>query len=196
VTTIFTVMLLLAAVSGGPSTALFIIGGLRYRISNGDSKAIEAAKNTIIYSVLGSFGATVIAGTVWGLGSALVPAWTTPALILTSATLASAPFAVALVTVSCVGSVQALLVAIRRAVRLVALLMPADEREEYAEVHLALLRLVMQRRGQQWRLWPLLSNILFFSPFVALKRHRARIHLNRAVVAAGRRPGGAIRDAE
>ena len=30
-----------------------IIGGLRYVISNGDPKAVEAAKNTILYSIMG-----------------------------------------------------------------------------------------------------------------------------------------------
>src|SRR4051794_2740232 len=38
---------------GAISVIMIIIGGLRYVISNGDSKQISAAKDTILYSVIG-----------------------------------------------------------------------------------------------------------------------------------------------
>jgi hypothetical protein len=38
---------------GAVSVVMIIIGGLRYVISNGDQKAIESAKNTILYAVIG-----------------------------------------------------------------------------------------------------------------------------------------------
>src|SRR5438105_1086300 len=38
---------------GAVSVIMIIIGGLRYVISNGDQKAIESAKNTILYAVIG-----------------------------------------------------------------------------------------------------------------------------------------------
>jgi hypothetical protein len=38
---------------GAISVIMIIIGGLRYVISNGDSKQIAAAKDTILYAVIG-----------------------------------------------------------------------------------------------------------------------------------------------
>ena len=35
------------------SIIMLIFGGLRYIISNGDSKKVEAAKNTILYAIVG-----------------------------------------------------------------------------------------------------------------------------------------------
>lgn len=40
-------------VVGAISVIMIIIGGLRYVLSNGDSKAAGAAKDTILYSVIG-----------------------------------------------------------------------------------------------------------------------------------------------
>lgn len=44
---------------GGVSVIMIIIGGLRYVLSQGDSKAITAAKDTILYSVIGVIVAIV-----------------------------------------------------------------------------------------------------------------------------------------
>jgi TRAP-type C4-dicarboxylate transport system permease small subunit len=38
---------------GAVAVLFLIIGGLRYVISNGDPKAVEAAKNTILYAIVG-----------------------------------------------------------------------------------------------------------------------------------------------
>ncbi|MDF2461224.1 MAG: conserved rane protein of unknown function [Candidatus Saccharibacteria bacterium] len=38
---------------GAVSVIMIIVGGLRYVISNGDSKQIAAAKDTILYAVIG-----------------------------------------------------------------------------------------------------------------------------------------------
>jgi len=38
---------------GAVAVIMLIVGGLRYVISNGDSKAVEGAKNTILYSIVG-----------------------------------------------------------------------------------------------------------------------------------------------
>ena len=38
---------------GAISVIMIIVGGLRYVISNGDSKQISAAKDTILYAVIG-----------------------------------------------------------------------------------------------------------------------------------------------
>lgn len=38
---------------GAVAVIFLIIGGLRYVISNGDSKNVEAAKNTILYAIVG-----------------------------------------------------------------------------------------------------------------------------------------------
>jgi hypothetical protein len=38
---------------GAISVIMMVIGGLRYVTSNGDSKSVEGAKNTITYAVIG-----------------------------------------------------------------------------------------------------------------------------------------------
>jgi len=38
---------------GAVAVVFLIIGGLRYVVSNGDSKAVESAKNTILYAIIG-----------------------------------------------------------------------------------------------------------------------------------------------
>ena len=38
---------------GAVSVIMIIVGGLRYVVSNGDSKAITAAKDTILYAIVG-----------------------------------------------------------------------------------------------------------------------------------------------
>ncbi len=38
---------------GAVAVLYLIIGGLRYVVSNGDSKNVEAAKNTILYAIVG-----------------------------------------------------------------------------------------------------------------------------------------------
>lgn len=38
---------------GAVAVIYLIIGGLRYVVSNGDSKAVESAKNTILYAIVG-----------------------------------------------------------------------------------------------------------------------------------------------
>lgn len=38
---------------GAVAVIFLIIGGLRYVVSNGDSKAVEGAKNTILYAIVG-----------------------------------------------------------------------------------------------------------------------------------------------
>lgn len=38
---------------GAISVIMLIIGGIRYTTSNGDSSAVQGAKNTILYSVVG-----------------------------------------------------------------------------------------------------------------------------------------------
>jgi hypothetical protein len=38
---------------GAIAVLFLIVGGLRYVISNGDPKAVEAAKNTILYAIVG-----------------------------------------------------------------------------------------------------------------------------------------------
>ena len=48
--TITNVMLFLI---GAVSVIMLIIGGLRYVISNGDSSAVQGAKNTILYAIVG-----------------------------------------------------------------------------------------------------------------------------------------------
>jgi hypothetical protein len=183
VTTLFTVVLVLASTAAAPSLLYFLIGGLRYKISNGDSRAARAGIETMVSSAIGSVCATLLAVIIWILGSALIPTWTpAPGLILAVALVGSAPFLLVALAASYVGALRGLLAVIRRAIHVAARLLPAAERDEYAEVHLAMLHRV-RRRGELWRLWPLISNILFCSPFVAFQRHRAQARLRRAVVA-------------
>ena len=46
-------------VVGAVAVLYLIIGGLRYVVSNGDSKSVEAAKNTILYAIIGIVVAVV-----------------------------------------------------------------------------------------------------------------------------------------
>lgn len=54
----------LTFIVGAVSVIMIIIGGLRYAIAQGDSKAVEAAKNTILYAVIGVVVAIVAFGVV------------------------------------------------------------------------------------------------------------------------------------
>lgn len=57
-------------VAGALSVLFVVIGGLRYVLSNGEPKDIEAAKNTIMYAVLGLIISLLAFGIVnWVLGS-------------------------------------------------------------------------------------------------------------------------------
>ena len=38
---------------GAISVIMLIIGGIRYTVSNGDSSAVQSAKNTIMYAIIG-----------------------------------------------------------------------------------------------------------------------------------------------
>jgi hypothetical protein len=38
---------------GAVAVIMLIVGGLRYVVSSGDSKAVESAKNTILYAIVG-----------------------------------------------------------------------------------------------------------------------------------------------
>lgn len=38
---------------GAISTIMIVIGGIKYTTSNGDSNAIQSAKNTILYAIIG-----------------------------------------------------------------------------------------------------------------------------------------------
>lgn len=51
--TIRSVVEILIFVVGAVSIIMVVIGGLRYVLSGGDEKAISAAKNTILYSIIG-----------------------------------------------------------------------------------------------------------------------------------------------
>jgi hypothetical protein len=44
---------------GAISVIYLIIGGLKYIVSNGDPKAVESAKNTILYAIIGVIVALV-----------------------------------------------------------------------------------------------------------------------------------------
>ena len=44
---------ILLMVAGVIAVIMIIIGGIRYATSNGDSSSVSAAKNTILYSVIG-----------------------------------------------------------------------------------------------------------------------------------------------
>jgi hypothetical protein len=41
--------------TGAISVIVIIIGGLKYTLANGDSNAVQSAKNTILYAVIGLF---------------------------------------------------------------------------------------------------------------------------------------------
>lgn len=48
-----TIVNVLLFVIGAVSVIMLIVGGIRYTVSNGDSKQVEAAKNTIMYAIIG-----------------------------------------------------------------------------------------------------------------------------------------------
>lgn len=48
-----TVVNILLYVIGAVSVIMLIVGGIRYTVSNGDAKQVEAAKNTIMYAIIG-----------------------------------------------------------------------------------------------------------------------------------------------
>lgn len=52
---------ILAIVVGVASVVMIVIGGFKYVLSNGDSNAINSAKNTIIYAVIGLVIAVIAA---------------------------------------------------------------------------------------------------------------------------------------
>lgn len=61
--TFHTIANTLTFVIGGIAVIMVIIGGLRYVLANGDSKAAADARNTILYSVIG----IVVALSAWGI---------------------------------------------------------------------------------------------------------------------------------
>ena len=70
-TTIVNVMLFII---GAISVIMLIIGGIRYTVSGGDSGAVTAAKNTIMYAIIGLVVAFLAFAIVnWVLG-AITPA--------------------------------------------------------------------------------------------------------------------------
>lgn len=48
-----TIVNVLLYIIGAVSVIMLVIGGIRYTISQGDSSAVTAAKNTILYAVIG-----------------------------------------------------------------------------------------------------------------------------------------------
>lgn len=48
-----TITNVLLFVIGAVSVVMLIIGGIRYTVSQGDSSAVQSAKNTILYAVIG-----------------------------------------------------------------------------------------------------------------------------------------------
>lgn len=48
-----TIVNVLLFVIGAASVIMLIVGGIRYTVSNGDSKQVETAKNTIMYAIIG-----------------------------------------------------------------------------------------------------------------------------------------------
>ena len=55
---------------GAVAVIMLIIGGIRYTVSGGDSTAITAAKNTILYAIIGIIVAIISYAVVnWVIGS-------------------------------------------------------------------------------------------------------------------------------
>ena len=71
VTTIINTLLF---VVGFLSVVMLIIGGIRYTTSNGDSSAIQAAKNTILYAVIG----LIVAILAYAIVNFVITAFTPP----------------------------------------------------------------------------------------------------------------------
>jgi hypothetical protein len=70
VTTITNVLLFIA---GALSVIMLIIGGLRYTISGGNSTAVTAAKNTVLYAVVGLVIAFLAYAVINFVLSSLIP---------------------------------------------------------------------------------------------------------------------------
>lgn len=65
-----TIVNILLFIIGAISVIMLIIGGIRYTISAGDSSAVTAAKNTILYAIIGLVVAFLAFAIVnWVLGS-------------------------------------------------------------------------------------------------------------------------------
>ena len=58
-----TVINTLLSIIGVLAVVMLILGGIRYTTSQGDAKAIESAKNTILYAIIG----IVVAFAAWAL---------------------------------------------------------------------------------------------------------------------------------
>lgn len=57
-------------VAGALAVVFVVVGGLRYVLSNGEPKDVEAAKNTIMYAVLGLIISLLASAIInWVLGS-------------------------------------------------------------------------------------------------------------------------------
>ncbi len=64
---------ILLFVAGALAVIMLIVGGLRYAVSSGDPKAVTAARNTIVYAIVGLVIAFLAFAAVnWVLG-ALMP---------------------------------------------------------------------------------------------------------------------------
>lgn len=48
-----TVTNILLFIIGAVAVIMLVIGGIKYTVSNGDSNAIQSAKNTILYAIIG-----------------------------------------------------------------------------------------------------------------------------------------------
>jgi hypothetical protein len=59
------VLNIVSYVVGAISVLMILIGGLRYVLSNGDANAISAAKNTILYALVGLIIAFIARGLVF-----------------------------------------------------------------------------------------------------------------------------------
>lgn len=61
---IWSIIQIVLAVLGGIAVIMIVIGGIRYALSQGESAALTAAKNTILYSVIGLVVAICASGIV------------------------------------------------------------------------------------------------------------------------------------
>lgn len=65
-----TIVNILLFIIGAISVIMLIIGGIRYTVSGGDAAAVTAAKNTILYAIIGLVVAFLAFAVVnWVLGS-------------------------------------------------------------------------------------------------------------------------------
>lgn len=63
-TRLWQVMQVVFGLLGGIAVIMIIVGGIRYALSEGDPSALSAAKNTILYSVIGLVVAIAASGIV------------------------------------------------------------------------------------------------------------------------------------